>query len=293
VHEMEGIEGGAVYKSRLRSCKQKQKMNTVELQPDAMELQPDAMDKLFEMMLEDELVRFRAEEFYHIDTQCFYHSFYDLKMECVKAALVCTKWNQAYKACRERYFEKEAAKIRQTAVQRALAMCELSRYEVDDARDMDELTQELHEVQLKICDRLTLSMVTLQLTRWDAGDGSLQRLIVQYRAGAQAIGGEPETLEYFLGKPGHDLDMLMPARVEPIPQECFEDPAKHTLAQRNMIEKWKADFAEATALWLPTQRDAEGQEAELAAWRRDFSASLQDLRVVTDNEDSDEEPDAE
>ena len=257
-------------------------MNTVELEP-------DAMDRLFEMMLQDELVRFRVEEFYHGDTQCFYHSFYDLKMECVKAALVCTKWNQAYKACSERYFEKEAAKIRQTAVHRALAMCELSRYEVDDARDMDELTQELHEVQLKICDRLTLSMVTLQLTRWDAGDGSLQRLTVQYRAGAQAISGEPETLEYFLGKPGHDLDMLMPARVESIPQECFEDPAKHTLAQRNMIEKWKADFAEATALWLPTQRDAEGQEAELAAWRRDFGASLKTLHIAEfEDEDSDE-----
>jgi hypothetical protein len=258
-------------------------MNTVELQP-------DAIDVLFEMMFEDELVEHPVDEFDEgtPKTECFFYSFYDLSMHCVKAALVCKKWNQAYKDCLKRYFEKEAAKIRQTAVRRALAMYGLSRYEVDDARDMEQHTQELHEVQLNISDHLVISIATLQLTRWDVGDGSLQRLTVECSARAQMVSAHVDFFEYFVGKNNQECMRTLPARVEVIPQACFEDPANLTLAQREMIETWKQDFAEATTLWLLTQRDAEGQEAEIAAWKRDFGAWF-DARRIAQGEDEDSE----
>lgn len=214
-----------------------------------------------------------VDDFYVDGMTAFFYNF-DLPNDVVKAALVCKKWNQTYKDWLQRFFEKEDMKLRETAVVNGLAMCGLARYDVDDVLDIEQHTQELHTVMVHFGREVEMIMITLHLTRWKADDAEEHTLTVEYWPKAQVACARPVWHDYFRQRHGPYVDIIcnMPARVTQIPQVCFEAPAELMLAQREEIEKWKQDFAESTALWLPTQRDAEGQEVAIEAWRRDFGA---------------------
>jgi hypothetical protein len=201
----------------------------------------DVQDALFEVMFQNELVL-------HL----------------------CKKWNQAYEDCLKRFCEREDLKLRQTAVVNGLALCGLARYEADTVSQLKQHTQEWHTVQVDFGDSVTFSMLSVWLTRWKADDDAPHTLVVEYYPHKEMSGGKPPFCEYCYEKYPHPPDM--PAHLVEIPQVCFMADSELTQAQREEVAKWKDDFAEATALWLPTQRDAEGQEAALEAWRRDFGA---------------------
>ena len=229
-------------------------------------------DALFEVMFQNELVLHSVDDWDLEGLESFFHNW-DLSENVVKAALVCKKWNQAYEDCLKRFCEREAAKLRQTAVVRGLALCGLARYEADAVSQLKQHTQEWHTVQVDLGSGGTFGMVSVTLTRWQADDAAPHTLVVQYWPHKKVSCAPTPVHEYFQQKqPQSQAIDYEPARLVEIPQACFLADAELTQAQREELAKWKEDFAEATALWLPTQRDAEGQQAALAAWRRDFRA---------------------
>jgi hypothetical protein len=233
----------------------------------------DVQDALFEVMFQNELVLHSVTDWDLEGVESFLHNW-DLSDNVVKAALVCKKWNQAFEDCLKRFCEREAAKLRQTAVVNGLALCGLARYEADAVSQLKQHTQEWHTVQVDFGDRFTLSIVSLTLTRWKADDAALHTLAVEYYPHKYLVGGKTPFFEFFKHNSFQTPDSATVRLVE-IPQACFLADAELTQAQRGELAKWKQDFAEATALWLPTQRDAEGQQAALAAWRRDWRAWYQ------------------
>jgi hypothetical protein len=229
----------------------------------------DVQDALFEVMFQNELVLHSVDDWDIEGVESFLHNW-DLSDNVVKAALVCKKWNQAYEDCLKRFCEKEDAKLRQTAVVNSLALCGLARYEADAVSQLKQHTQEWHTVSVDFGDRVTMSMLSLTLTRWRADDAALHTLAVEYWPHKEMVGGKTPFFEYFVQK--YQTSGNMPARVTEIPQVCFMADSELTQAQREELAKWKEDFAETTALWLPTQRDTEDQAGAIEAWRRDFRA---------------------
>jgi len=192
---------------------------------------------------------------------CVFHSF-DRSPEMVKAALVCKSWNQAYRDYLKAFFAEEDAKLRQTAVSNGLAMCGLARYEVDHVGDVPQCTTELHIVQF-MKGRHEVNLLDLMLTRWKPDDGDVHILFVEY--GARGLDATPYNGE-------GDFYVSNATRLTQIPQVCFENPAELVLAERCELEKWKQDFSEQTALWLPTQRDPEDQVDALETWGQAYDA---------------------
>ena len=204
-----------------------------------------------------------VNEFYEeIEGQdCVFHSF-NRSPEMVKAALVCKSWNQAYRDYLKVFFAEQDAKIQQTAVSNGLVMCGLTRYEVDHVLAVPQYTQELHIVQFRK-GRHEVNVLDLNLTRWKPDDSDVHTLVVEY--GARSIDACPYNEE-----DGFYVSTAM--RLTQIPQVCFEDPAELLLAERCELEKWKQDFSEQTALWLPTQRDPEDQVDALETWGQAYEA---------------------
>ena len=204
-----------------------------------------------------------VEEFWQTDMEqdCVFHIF-DRSPEMVKAALVCKSWNQAYRDYLKVFFAEQDAKIQQTAVSNGLVMCGLTRYEVDHVLAVPQYTQELHIVQFWK-GQSDVNVLDLMLTRWKPDDSDVHTLVVEY--GARGLDACP-----YNGQPGFYVDTA--TRLTQIPEVCFEDPAELLLAQRCELEKWKQDFSEQTALWLPTQRDAEDQVDAIEVWNKAYAA---------------------
>ena len=57
-------------------------------------------------------------------------------------------------------------------------------------------------------------------------------------------------------------------RLTEIPEVYFVNPAELGEEQRINLGKWKQDFSEQTALWLPTQRDTDfnAEDHVIAEW---------------------------
>jgi hypothetical protein len=154
-----------------------------------------------------------------------------------------------------------------------LALCGLARYEADAVSQLKQHTQEWHTVQVDLGSGGTFGMLSLTLTRWQADNAAPHTLVVQYWPHKEVACAPSPVHEYF-GQQKQKKQPLEyePARLVEIPQACFMADAELTQAQREELAQWKDDFAEATALWLPTGCDAEGQADALEAWRRDFPA---------------------
>ena len=240
-------------------------------------MMPDVQELVYQTIFQGELARDTLDgpgpQFYIDGMETFFYNF-DLSYDVVKPALVCKKWNQAYKDWLQGFFEKQDVKLRQTAVANGLAMCGLARYGVDDAFHMEEHTEELHTVMLHFGRHIEMNMLMLHLTRWKADDAEEHTLAVEYWPKAQLAGGRHDMRDFFRQKNGPFVDILedMPVRLAQIPQVCFVKEEELMQAQREQIEQWKQDFAELTALWLPTQRDAPGQAGAIEEWRREFGA---------------------
>jgi hypothetical protein len=197
---------------------------------------------------------------------CFSRDF-ERDPEMAKAAVVCKVWHKKHREYLKAFFEKEEALLWQTAVANSLALCGLARYGEDNVVEIPQHTEEHHLVTLSYGTGWETSVLDLHLTRWDSIDVEEHTLAVEaWKVDMLGTlgGGMPEFFKD------------MPVRLAQIPQLCFEDPAKLTLEHREEIDQWKQGFAELTRLWLPTQRDAEGQEAEIAAWRPHYAAWRKD-----------------
>jgi hypothetical protein len=159
------------------------------------------------------------------------------------------------------------AKLRQTAVSNGLAMCGLARYEVDHVGDVPQYTEELHMVKMYNGLRSEVDVLGLMLMRWKPDDSDVHTLAVQYCARS------PDKCPYYEERTMRtDLYRSAATRLTQIPQVCFENPAELVLAERCELEKWKQDFSEQTALWLPTQRDAEEQVDAIEVWNKAYEA---------------------
>ena len=179
----------------------------------------------------------------------------DRSPEMMKAALVCKSWNQAHRDYRNVVVAAIDAKLRQTAVSNGLAMCHLARYEVDHVGDVPQYTEELHMVKFQKGEDRDWDVLGLTLMRWKPDDSDVHMLAVHYCA---------RSLD---ACPDNDLYLSPITRLTQIPQVCLENPTELGEVQRRELEKWKQDFSEQTALWLPTQRDAEHQMEAIEVWR--------------------------
>jgi hypothetical protein len=70
----------------------------------------------------------------------------------------------------------------------------------------------------------------------------------------------------------NDLYVTAGRRLTQIPQVCFENEKELGADERRELEQWKQDFIEQTALWLPTQRDAEEQVDAIEVWNKAIDA---------------------
>ena len=181
--------------------------------------------------------------------------------EMMKAALVCKSWNQAHRDYLKVVLAAVDAKLRQTAMSNGLAMCGLGRYEVDHVGDVPQYTEEMHIVLIQKGD-WEVNVLNLCLVRWKPDDSDVHTLAVHY--GARSLDACPYRGEQTEDKPFYVSDAT---RLTLIPQVCFEDENELGEEQRRELEKWKQDFREQTALWMPTQRDAEDQVDAIEVWR--------------------------
>ena len=189
---------------------------------------------------------------------CVFHCF-DRSREMVKAALVCKSWNQAYRDYLKAFFAEEDEKLQQTAIANGLAMCCMTGLDDDGPGNLAQLMEEIHIVQFKKW-RHDFQLLNLHLTRWRPDDSAVPTLAVQY-----AVRGLDADWEV-------DMTTLAATRLTQIPQLMFEHPAEMVLAEQLEAEKWGYDFIQQTALWLPTQRDAEDQVDAIETWKQTSSA---------------------
>ena len=146
-------------------------------------------------------------------------------------------------------------------------MCGLARYGVDHVGDVPQYTEELHMVKMHNGRRSEVDVLGLMLMRWKPDDSDVHTLAVQYCARS------PEKCPYYEEQTMQtDLYQSVRIRLTQIPQVCFENPAELVLAERCELEKWKQDFSEQTALWLPTQRNPEDQVDALETWGQSYNA---------------------
>jgi hypothetical protein len=207
-----------------------------------------------------------VDDFYVDGMTAFFYNF-DLPNDVVKAALVCKSWNKAHKDYLQEVIVAVDTKLRQTAVTNGLAMCGLARYEVDHVGDVPQYTEELHMVKIHNGRRSEVDVLGLMIMRWKPDDSDVHTLAVQYCARS------PDKCPYYEEQTMHtDIYESPVTRLTQIPQVCFENEKELGAEQHRALEKWKQDFSEQTAAWLPTQCDTEDQVDAIEVWNKAYDA---------------------
>lgn len=227
-----------------------------------LDVQDEVCQKIFQGELTCVETRFSDE-----GMACTLRQF-DRSPEMAKAAVVCKSWHQKHREYLKEFFAKEEERLWQTAVADGLAMCGLALYGADDPADIPMHTEHYHSVYMSYGTGEEICVLDLHLTRWqpDADEDYRQTLAVQAWT-ADMLGPAEVTLPALFEN--------MPVRVTPIPPWCWQQEEELSTLDLQTVQEWKEYFKQETLLWLPTQRDAEGQAAEIAAWRRDFGAFRQ------------------
>ena len=142
------------------------------------------------------------------------------------------------------FFAQEARKLRQTVIVNALAMCGLTRYEVDHVGEVGEHTEELHIVQMMKGGHEAI-LLDAVLTRWKPEGEDVHTLAVEYDV--RSLDEAPYNGESTEDKPFYPKVGM---RLTQIPVVCFEHPAELDADQRRELEQWREDFIEKTEEWL-------------------------------------------
>ncbi len=205
--------------------------------PDAQEV---VCKEIFRGALACEVVQFWQTD---MRQDCVFHIF-DCVPEMVKAELVCKSWNAAYKDYVKAFFAEEDRKLRQTVIVNGLAMCGLTRYDTDHVGEVEEHTQEVHQVlfykgyhEVVLCDAV--------LTHWKPEGEDVHTLAMEY--GVRSLDEAPYNGESTEDKP---FCPKVGMRLTQIPAVCFENPTELDADQRRELEQWREDFIEKTEEWL-------------------------------------------
>ena len=142
------------------------------------------------------------------------------------------------------FFAQEARKLRQTVIVNALAMCGLTRYEVDHVGEVGEHTEELHIVQMMKGGHEAI-LLDAVLTRWKPEGEDVHTLAVEYDV--RSLDEAPYNGESTEDKPFYPKVGM---RLTQIPVVCFEHPAELDADQRRELAQWREDFIEKTEEWL-------------------------------------------